>query len=110
MCALRSAVAVLMAGCAMAGCAGQQNSAAKTRGPVCDEAVGRAVAAGTADARSFALGALKYQIQDVRGYLLQDGRRNINVQTQQVDCRPYPVGFGGTGLKLCVATARLCGV
>jgi hypothetical protein len=106
---LRLAVCFVFAAPLLVGCAGPQNSAARQRGPVCDEATGRAVAAGNANARGFAQGALRYQIQDLRGYMAQEGLRNVAVQSQRVDCKPYVLGFVPTGLKLCVATARLCG-
>jgi hypothetical protein len=106
---VRLGVCIAMATLALSGCAGSQKSAMRSRGPVCDDAIGRAVASGTADARSFAQGALKYQIQELRGYLSQSGVRNIQVQSQRVDCQPYALSFGGSGLKLCVASARVCG-
>ena len=71
----------------------------------CDEAVARAAMNGRADAGFAAKTALKYQIQDVKGYMLQEGYHSIAVTSQRVDCRPYPLAVG---LTLCVATARLC--
>jgi hypothetical protein len=105
----RVAVCVSVSLPLLTGCAGSEKSATRQRGPICDEAVGRAVAAGTADARAFAQGSLTYQIQDLRGYLAQDGLRNIAVQSQRVECQPYAFGTIQTGLKMCVATARVCG-
>jgi hypothetical protein len=93
----------------LAGCAGSQKAAVRQRGPVCDEATGRAVAAHPAAARAYAKASLTYQIQDLRGYLAQDGLRAIVVDAPRVACKPYLLGFGGSGLKHCVATARVCG-
>jgi hypothetical protein len=106
---LRAAGCLCVSIALLTGCAGSEKSAPRLRGPVCDEAVGRAAAAGTADARAFAQGSLTYQIQDLRGFLAEEGLRNIAVQSQRVECQPYVVGFISTGLKLCVATARVCG-
>jgi hypothetical protein len=93
----------------LAGCAGSQKVAVRQRGPVCDEATGRAVAASRAAARAYSKASLTYQIQDLRGYFAQDGLRAITVDAPRVDCKPYLLGFGGSGLKHCVATARVCG-
>ena len=74
----------------------------------CEEATAQVAAFGQTSARNFARAALKYQIDDLKGYMLQDGYRSVGVRSRRVDCHPYPLGGGITGLTQCIATARLC--
>ena len=41
--------------------------------------------------------------------MLHDGYRSVRVRSRRVECHPYPLGGGITGLTQCIATARLCG-
>jgi hypothetical protein len=101
-------VAITLCGGVVAGCS-QDAVSNVTRGRAgCEVATAQAVAAGQADARQFALGALKYELQDLKGYMLKSGYRTARARTAPtVVCKPYPLSFG-TGLRLCVATGQLC--
>jgi hypothetical protein len=72
---------------------------------VCEEAVAQAAAPGRASARLFALASVKYQVQEVRGFLLRDGYHGVREEKPAVVCGPYGLGLG---LSRCIATVRLC--
>jgi hypothetical protein len=91
----------------LAGCGGDLPGGRGLSGPNCEEASARAVAPGTADAKLFALISLKYEVQDLKGFLLKNGYRSVHARPAKVACSPYQIGIA-TGLKACVATAQLC--
>jgi hypothetical protein len=90
----------LLAGCSASN--GPKGVAARTG---CEEATAQATATGRADAGLYAKAMLKYQIDDLKGYMIKDGYRSVAVKSQHVECRPYQLGLGMTQ---CIATARLC--
>ncbi len=91
----------------LAGCGGETFSASTLTGGRCEEASARAVAPGTADGKLFALASLKYEVQDLKGFLLKNGFHSVRPRPPKVACSPYQIGFP-TGLKACVASALLC--
>ena len=104
------AVSALLLGAALVSACGlPKGSTGKAVRIGCEEATAQVAASGQTSARNFAQAALKYQIQDLKGYMLQDGYRSVGVRSRRVDCHPYPLGGGITGLTQCIATARLCG-
>ena len=52
-----------------------------------------------------ALASLKYEIQDLKGFLLRYGFNGVRARAPRVACGPYLLALG---LKACVATAQLC--
>ena len=100
---VRFLLALLVPVVVTAGCSGGPQVAPKFRSG-CEDAVARAAGQGKASATAYAKSALKYEVQDLKGFMLKDGYRSVRPQSQRVDCKPYPLG----GLTLCVATARLC--
>lgn len=103
---MRIAVALFGAACLTA--CGAPHGGSKSARAVrvgCEDASSQAAAPGQTSARMFAQGGLKYQIDDLKGYMLADGYRSVRVQSRRIDCRPYPLG---AGLTQCIATARLC--
>ena len=100
-------VAAALSGAALAsGCSAPAGRATKPAVRVgCEDAVAQATASGRADASLYAKTSLKYQIQELKGYMLKDGYRAVALKSQRVDCRPYPLTLG---LTRCVATATLC--
>jgi hypothetical protein len=106
MCSMyRNLVAALSFAVSMAGCSTPPGPIATSAKRGCEEAVAQAAATGKSDARLYAVSSLRYQIQDLKGYMVKDGYRGVTVQSQRVDCRPYPLT---SALTNCVATARLC--
>ena len=104
------AVTALLAGAALlTACGLPKSGAGKAVRVGCEEASAQVAAFGQASARNFAQAALKYQIDDLKGYMLHDGYRSVRVRSRRVECHPYPLGGGITGLTQCIATARLCG-
>jgi hypothetical protein len=103
-----AAVAFVSAAAVLSGCGLPKGSTTKAVRVGCEEASAQAAAPSKASATLFAQGMLKYQIGDLKGYMLQDGYRAVTLRSRRVDCRPYPLGGGVTGLTQCVATARLC--
>jgi hypothetical protein len=94
-------VVVLVAGCASYEPAPQQQSALG-----CDEAVSQGSAFGRGPARAIAINSLRYQIDDVRGYLLNQGFRHVRPAKRTVTCLDHAFGYG---FVQCTAVARLCG-
>jgi predicted component of type VI protein secretion system len=99
---------VAIAALCVAGCSSSQGSKTVVRRVGCAEASANAVANGKSNASAFARANLRYQIQDLKGFMITDGYAQVAVASQQVACRNYPLAFGATGLTQCTATARLC--
>ena len=89
----------------LAGCSAPKGPSAKAVRVGCEDAVSQAVASGRADASLYAKAGLTYQVQDLKGYMLNDGYRNVTVRSERVECRPYQL-MGG--LTQCSAIAKLC--
>ena len=92
---------------ALAGCSGDVSTSNTPVRSRCEEAVARAVAPGTSDARLSALATLKYEIQDLKGFLLNNGYRGLRARSPKVVCGPYQLA-PDSGLKACIASAQLC--
>ena len=90
---------------ALAACGGDGTAAFSVLQNRCEDAVARAVAPGASDARLSALASLKYEIQDLKGFLLRYGFNGVRARAPRVACGPYQLALG---LKACVATAQLC--
>ncbi len=104
----RHAAVPIVIASVLAACTGDGPRPVAAARPGCEQATARAVASGSADARQSALASLKYDIQDVRGFMLKNGYRVVRADAPKVVCGPYPLAVG-LGLKTCVATADLCG-
>lgn len=88
------------------GCASYEPAPRQQAALGCDEAVSQGSAFGRGQARAIAVNGLRYQIDDVRGYLLNQGFRHVRPAECSVTCRDHPFGYG---LVQCTAVARLCG-
>ena len=96
---------VAAASVTLAGCSVPYGGGASVLKSGCEEAVAQAVATNRSEASSLALASLKFQIGDLKGYMLAMGYRRLADRPASLDCHPYPlVGE----LTQCVATAKLC--
>lgn len=94
--------ALLLAGCATLAPETSQNATTLR----CDEAVGQGLSAGAGYARAIAESGVRYQVGDVRGYLLSAGLHRVRPAGKTVTCKPYLLGGG---LTQCTVVARFCG-
>jgi hypothetical protein len=102
------ATTVVLGGCAKQG--GQQAaSPAMRRGPACETASGHATSFGRSTSLLYAGTAMKAQVADIRGELLQSGWRHIRVGPTSSTCEPLPGAFRGIGLAHCRSYAQVCG-
>jgi hypothetical protein len=99
-------VAVALMGACAKGPAGPALTAKP--GPVCETASGQATSFGQATAQLYAQTALRQQVAEIRGELLQTGRRRVRVSQPVNECQPLPGAFKGTGLAYCRASAQVC--
>lgn len=77
--------------------------------PVCDEATGQAATTGRASAQGYARAALRFRIEEVKGFLHTEGYRSVKSERARLSCRPYAIGPITTALTHCTAKARVCG-
>lgn len=91
---------------AFAGCSGGTPRSSLPVRAGCEVAIGQGVSPGKASARMVAQTDLKYQAQDLKGFMLKDGYRAVRNGPSLVECHPYPLGLG---LTQCIARAQLCG-
>jgi hypothetical protein len=102
--------AVPVAVALMAACAKGPAGPAVTAklGPVCETASGQATSFGRATAQLYAQAALRSQVAEIRGELLQAGRRRVRVSQPVNECQPLTGAFQGAGLAHCRAFAQVC--
>ena len=91
---------------AAAGCATNAPTASHNPTFRCDEAVSQGTAFGRGQARAIAVNSLRYQVDDVRGYLLGQGLHRVRPAERSVTCSPSALG---AGLVQCTAVTRFCG-
>jgi hypothetical protein len=100
--ALGMIAVLLLAACSGGGRATKFISSARVG---CEDAVGQGVSAGRANARLVAQAQLKFQAQDLKGFMIKDGYGVIVARPTRIECRAYPLGLG---LTQCFARSQLC--
>jgi hypothetical protein len=102
-------VAPLLVGCAKQGQQAASAQSAMRRIPACETASGQATSFGRSTAQLYAGNAMKAQVAEIRGELLQNGWRQIRVGRPRSECEPLPGAFRGIGLASCRSFAQVCG-
>ena len=101
---LRFVLVVVVPALILAACSGSGPQTPKSYRTGCEDAVARAAGPGRASATAYAKSVVKFEVQELKGFMLKDGYRSVRPQPPKIDCRPYAFG----GLTLCTATVRLC--
>jgi hypothetical protein len=95
----------------LASCAPYRDPAlpAAPRARTCDVATAAATTFGAARARLYAEQALRYQIVDLRGEMLQSGLRRVRPVHRAASCATSDPAGGPSAVHQCVVKVRLCG-
>jgi hypothetical protein len=100
-------VTLVLAGCAEYKAKKASFASAKARGPACEVASGMATSFGVYNSRLHASTALRHQVNEIRGEMIQGGLRRIRVTQPVFSCKPLSGAFNG--MAHCKAAAQLCG-